>query len=74
MKLKNISNYPRIVSGTRIEPEQVEEVDVSNEDEFRSSDKFEVVEDDDNSSDKDVKDGDVETNSKPQKNKDEKGE
>jgi len=74
MKLKNISNYPRIVSGTRIEPEQVEEVDISNEDEFRSSGKFEVVEDDDNSSGKDVKDGDVETNSKPQKNKDEKGE
>jgi len=69
MKLKNISNYPRIVSGTRIEPEQVEEVDVSNEDEFRSSDKFEVVEDDDSS-----KDGDVETNSKPQKKKDKKGE
>jgi len=71
MKLKNISNYPKIVKGVRIEQDETEEVslDAATAQKFRGSPKFEVVEEDDEPKE------DTKETSKPEKNEEkEEGE
>lgn len=65
MKLRNVSNYPQIVKGVRIEPEEVEEVNVgaARMQKLESDSRFETVEEDDNQSD-----GDAEETSKSEQN------
>lgn len=65
MKLRNVSNYPQIVKGVRIEPGEVEEVnvDAARMQKLEGDSRFETVEEDDNQGD-----GDAEETSKSEPN------
>jgi len=68
MKLENVSNYPRILNGVRVEAGETVELslDAVTMQKVRGSDKFDVKEEDDSASD-----SDVEETSKPKENQEE---
>jgi len=68
MKLENVSNYPQILEGERIETGETVELslDAATMQKIRGSDKFDVKEEDDSASD-----SDVEETSKPKENQEE---